>query len=78
MPKEKQNYYETLDVSVDASPDEIERAYRLTKKALSDNSMAVYSLFDEGETKRMLEKVEEAFKSLIKRIIDSQNSWIPH
>jgi len=62
MQKSKsQNYYEILEIGTDASQEEIERAYRLTKKALSDNSLAVYSLFDPGETEPMLQKIEEAY-----------------
>ena len=57
----EKNYYEILDVSVSASQKEIEKAYKITKKALSENSLAVYSLFDTNETKNMLQKVEKAY-----------------
>ena len=59
-----QTYYEVLDLEHDATIEEIELAYKLTKKAFSDNSLAVYSLFDAEETKAMLKKIEEAYQVL--------------
>jgi curved DNA-binding protein CbpA len=59
-----QNHYEVLDLPIDATSQEIEMAYKLTKKAFSDNSLAVYSLFDVKETKEMLRKIEEAYEVL--------------
>src|SRR4051812_44102623 len=56
-----QNYYEILDVKPDASQQEIRQAYFRIKAAYSKDSAALYSLFDEQETRHVLERVEQAY-----------------
>lgn len=61
---ESQSYYEILDVKPDASQSEIRQAYLRTKAAYSKDSAALYSIFDEHETRRVLESIEQAYHVL--------------
>lgn len=56
-----QNYYEILDVKPDAGQNEIRQAYLRIKAAYGKDSAALYSLFDDIESKRVLEQVEQAY-----------------
>ena len=58
---ESQSYYEILDVKPDASQSEIRQAYLRTKAAYSKDSAALYSIFDEHETRKVLESIEQAY-----------------
>lgn len=58
---ETQSYYEILDVKPDASQSEIRQAYLRTKAAYSKDSAALYSIFDEHETRRVLDSIEQAY-----------------
>ncbi|MEW6057542.1 MAG: helix-turn-helix domain-containing protein [Bdellovibrionota bacterium] len=55
------SYYEVLDVRPDASQNEIRQAYLRTKAAYSKDSAALYSLFDEHETRQVLDNIEQAY-----------------
>ncbi len=59
--KEKQNYYEVLDIPPDASATDIRQAYFRAKSAYGKDSNAIYSLFDNSDTKEMLARIEEAY-----------------
>ncbi len=58
---ETQNYYDILDVKPDASQTEIRQAYLRAKAAYSKDSVALYSLFDEQETRLVLDRIEQAY-----------------
>lgn len=60
-----QNHYELLEVSYNATWGEIKKAYRLAKKTYSQDSIALYSLFDANDRELILDRIEEAYKTLI-------------
>ncbi len=58
------DYYEILEVSRDASPGDIERAYRLAQSTWAEDSLAGYSVFGEGDSGVVRERVESAYRVL--------------
>lgn len=60
----EETYYEILKVDPKATVPEIVAAYHRARNAFSKDSVATYSLFDEGEAERMLGKFEEAYSTL--------------
>ncbi len=58
------DYYEILEVSRNASPDDIERAYRLAQTTWADDSLAGYSVFGDGDSEKLRERVESAYRVL--------------
>lgn len=63
-PLSEQDHYEALDVSPSATRDEIERAYHLAKATYADDSLAGYSVFQEGEVPLLRERIEHAYRTL--------------
>lgn len=61
--KEK-NYYDILEISTNAPPDEIHEGYNRTRNAYSQDSLALYSLMSQEECNQMLELVDEAYSIL--------------
>lgn len=59
-----QNYYDLLEVGRGASTDEIRRAYRREKEIFSSNSIAIYSLLEPEELKRINIAIDEAYRVL--------------
>lgn len=60
----EQDHYEVLEVRRDAAPDEIERAYRAIRDTYRSESLALYSVFDEGDASTIRARVEEAYRVL--------------
>jgi len=58
------DYYETLEVGREAAPEEIERAYKLALLTYSEDSLAGYSVFEEGDVELMRERIEVAYQTL--------------
>lgn len=58
---ETQSYYEVLDVKPDATQNDIRQAYFRAKAAYGKDSAALYSLFDEQQTRLVLETIEQAY-----------------
>lgn len=63
-PLSEQNYYEALDISSDATLQEIERAYWIARSTYQTNSVATYSLYSDQENAEILRRVEEAYAVL--------------
>ena len=63
-PPAEQDHYEALDVSTSATREEIERAYHLAKSTYADDSLAGYSVFQEGELPLLRERLEQAYRTL--------------
>jgi hypothetical protein len=62
---EEFNYYEILEIPVNASSFEIRRAYRNALEVYSDHSLLTYSLFSVEERVHILKKLENAYNTLI-------------
>ena len=61
---ENQTHYEVLELTADASPQEIQLAYHRVKQAFARNSGALYSLVSDEETQSLIRRIEEAFRVL--------------
>ena len=64
-PFRDQNHYELLELSPDASPLEISRAYKKVFELYQEGSMASYSFFSSKERKEIIAHLEEAYLTLI-------------
>lgn len=62
---EDMNYYEILEVSPRATTQEIHKAYERIRKIYDPNSIALYSLFSPGETEKIRQLVEDAYRTLV-------------
>lgn len=62
---EQLNYYEVLELPVNASSFEIEQAYKEALSTYDEDSLSTYSLFTREERETILKRVEEAFLTLI-------------
>ena len=58
-------HYEVLEVGPDAGPEELERAYRLARAAYAEDSLALYSIFDEEESAALRRRIELAYRVLV-------------
>jgi flagellar biosynthesis protein FlhG len=61
---DSQNHYEILEISPEARPEDIERAYRLASSTWAEGSLALYSLFDDSDAALMRERLREAYRVL--------------
>ena len=59
-----QDHYEILEVRRGAAPEEIERAYQLALATYAEDSLAGYSVFEEGDAATIRESVEFAYRTL--------------
>lgn len=57
-------YYDYLGISMDATAEEVEEAYRQKRSLYAADSVAVYSLYSKEEKAEMLAKAEEAYNVL--------------
>ena len=62
------SYYEILEIPVEASSYEIRETYKEALSIYNEDSLTTYSLFADDERDRILEKVEEAFLTLIDEV----------
>lgn len=58
------DHYDALELSRNASADEIERAYRLLSATYGTDSLATYSMFGEEESAAMRDRIEQAYRVL--------------
>jgi flagellar biosynthesis protein FlhG len=63
-PLEEQSLYETLEVTKDASPEDVERAYQLARSLWEEGSLAGYGVFESGDVELIRERVELAYQTL--------------
>jgi curved DNA-binding protein CbpA len=64
MDAEKKNYYDVLEIEINANPQAIENAYIRSKNAYSGDSVALYSLMTKEECVSILGQIEEAYSIL--------------
>lgn len=60
----EQDHYDVLEVRRGAAADEIERAYRAVIDTYRTESLALYSVFNEGDASSIRERVEDAYRVL--------------
>jgi curved DNA-binding protein CbpA len=58
---EPQSYYDILELTADATPQEIRSAYLRLKSSYSKDNIANYSIYSREETEQLLQKIEEAY-----------------
>jgi curved DNA-binding protein CbpA len=58
------DHYEMLEVARNATPGEIDRAYRLAQETYADGSLALYSIFETRDAKEIRERLDEAYRVL--------------
>ncbi len=63
-PFSEQSHYEILEISQDAPPDEVERAYRVARATYAEDSLATYSIYDAAELRAIQERIELAHRVL--------------
>ena len=59
-----QNYYELLEIPMDAPQQEVRRAYQRAKETYSKESPALYTMFTDKEAEELSNLIEEAFRIL--------------
>jgi len=62
---EELNHYEIFEISINASAFEIRQAYKEALSIYGDDSPISYSFFPQEESKEILNRIEEAFSTLI-------------
>ena len=63
-PFSEQTYYEILELEPNATPDQIERGYRVARSTYATDSLATYSVYDESELGALQERIELAHSVL--------------
>jgi len=67
------NYYEILEIPIDASTFEIRQAYKNAFSTYNEDSLATYSFFSDDERSRILEEIEKAFHTLIDKDLRAEH-----
>lgn len=60
-----QNYYQVLEVSYDASSEEIQSAYETARDIYSHDALVSGSILSEHERRRTFDRIAEAYQTLI-------------
>jgi curved DNA-binding protein CbpA len=80
--EERNNYYEVLEIPVNATFEQIQQAYNSALIAYSEDSVAIYSLMSTDDCKMFRNKIEEAYSILghpeKRRAYDQQRGFVSH
>jgi len=60
----EKNYYELLNITPEADEQEIEEAYKGAKAVYAEDSVALYSLYSQGERESILGMINDAYGTL--------------
>ena len=63
-PLDEQDHYEVLEVSEDATLDDIERAYRMVRATYGEASPAVYSMLESADLDAICTRIDQAYDVL--------------
>jgi len=63
-PLSEMTHYEILEITSDATDQDIERAYRMAQATWGEDGLATYSLYEDGEAEAMRERIEFAHRVL--------------
>ncbi|MFP8873507.1 MAG: helix-turn-helix domain-containing protein [Myxococcota bacterium] len=63
-PLEELNHYEALEIGIDATAEQVDKAYRMLEATYEPDSLAVYSLLDAADVTAMSERIEAAYQVL--------------
>ena len=63
-PLEELNHYEALEIGIDATAEQVEKAYRMLEATYEPDSLAVYSLLDAADVTAISERIEAAYQVL--------------
>ncbi len=58
------DHFELLEIGRDASPNQIDRAYRVAQQTFADGSLALYSVFESRDAAAIRERLDEAYRVL--------------
>lgn len=61
MNEKQKNYYEVLEIPIDASYEEVKQGYKTARNAYSGDSLALYSIMTKEECDNILSLIEEAY-----------------
>jgi DnaJ-class molecular chaperone len=61
---EELNFYEILEISMDASPFKIKRAYKNALEVYNKESLLTYALFSDQERVDIIRRIEDAYNTL--------------
>lgn len=63
-PFSEQTHYEILELPHDATPDAVERGYRIARSTYAADSLATYSVYDDSQIAALQERIELAYTVL--------------
>ena len=61
---EELNFYEILEISMDASPFKINRAYKNALEVYGKESLLTYALFSDEERVDIIRRIDDAYNTL--------------
>ena len=61
---EELNFYEILEISIDASPFKINRAYKNALEVYGKESLLTYALFSDKERVDIIRRIDDAYNTL--------------